>query len=73
MKFWGIHRELAVKALEQMRGDDLTRARSAFRHMTTHQLVQPHPETGISPAEELAALGKREIQIDAAIDWLRGL
>lgn len=65
------HKQLAIRALEQMRGDDLARARLSFRGMTPEQMKQPFGQSGKSHAEILSEYERYEAQINAAIHWVK--
>jgi hypothetical protein len=47
-------KQLALSALESKRGDDLFRARNAFKNMTPKQMQEQHGESGRTRAEILA-------------------
>jgi hypothetical protein len=64
------HRALAIKALRQMAGDDLYRARVAFAGYTPEQMSEPHGESGQTRAAILAGYELREANVKAAIAWL---
>lgn len=65
------HQQLAIKALEQMRGDDLVRARLAFRGMTAEQMKQEYGRSGQSCAQILAGYEAHDAKVHAAIAWVR--
>jgi len=65
------HKELAIQALQMMKGDDLYRARSAFRNMTPEQMKEDHGFSGKSRAQILADYEAHEARVDAAINWVR--
>lgn len=64
-------RFLAVEALEQMRGDDVHRARTRFRGMPPEQLNEPYGQSGKTCAQILAEYEAHSARIDAAIAWVR--
>jgi hypothetical protein len=64
------HKQLAIKALEQMRGDDLYRARSAFRNCTPKEMGEKYGTSSQTRAEILAGHEAHESKINAAIAWL---
>ncbi len=64
------HYQTCVQALEQMRGDDLYRARLAFKGMTEHQMQQLHGASGKTRAQVLAGYEAHDAKIGAALKWL---
>lgn len=68
-----MHKELALQALISSRGDDLYRARSAFRNMTPEQMQEMHGSSGQTRLEILQMYEEHDSAVQAAIDWLRGL
>lgn len=65
------HKKLALRALENLRGDDLERARSAFRNCTSAQMQEQYGQSGKTRAEILADYEADRAKINAAIDWLK--
>lgn len=65
------HKELAMRALSAMRGDELPRARAAFRNFTPLQMQEPHGQSGETRAQILADYELHEARIQAAIDWVK--
>lgn len=65
------HKELALRALEQMRGDDLYRARVAFRGLSAEQMQEQHGQSEQTRAELLASYEAHEAKVTAAIKWLK--
>lgn len=65
------HKKLAIKALGYMMGDDLARARAAFRHYTPEQMQIQHGDSGKTRAEILAEYEAHEAKVKAAIDWVK--
>ena len=64
-------KQLAIKALENMRGDDLYRARAAFRHCTPKQMSELYGESGKTRTEIIAEYEAFEAKVNAAIDWVK--
>lgn len=64
------HQELAIQALQNMRGDDYSRAQRAFRDMTDEQMQQQHGESGRTRAEVLAGYEAEFRKVSAAIQWV---
>lgn len=65
------HKALAIKALEQMRGDDLPRARIMFAGKSKQQLQQQYGASERTCAEILSGCERHEKEIDAAIQWVQ--
>ena len=64
------HKNLAIKALEALRGDDLYRARAAFRRCTPDEMGMLYGESGMTRAALLASYEAHDAQVTAAIAWL---
>ena len=64
------HKQLAIRALSQMKGDNLARARSAFRNKTPEQMQEQYGQGGRTCAEILAEYESYEAEVDAAIAWV---
>ena len=64
------HKDLAINALRQMKGDDTARARAAFRGLTPEQMQQQHGQSGRTRAEILREYEEHDAKIDAAISWV---
>jgi hypothetical protein len=60
-------KQTILTALETYRGDDLYRARSAFRHCTHEELNSEYGQSGKTRAEIIAEYEAREAKINAAI------
>ncbi len=65
------HAQTAIYALEQMKGDNLARARAAFRGMTAKQLNEPHANAGMTRLEVLNGYETHDRKCDAAIAWIK--
>lgn len=65
------NREITIRALENMKGDDTYRAECAFLHFTPKQMDQPHGMSGKTRAEILAGYRAHDAQINAAISWVK--
>lgn len=63
--------QLTIRALENMKGDDLHRARRAFQGMTQSQMQEQHGQSGKTRAQILAGYEAHEDEINAAIAWVR--
>lgn len=64
------HKALALRALHNMLGDDLIRARNAFRGMSVEQMQQQHGMSGKTRSEILEVYEKHDAEVKAAIAWL---
>jgi len=64
-------KELAIKALENMKGDDLYRTQMAFRGMTQKQMQEQYGESGKTRSQILSDYQTREDRVNAAIAWVR--
>jgi hypothetical protein len=65
------HKELAIQALQNMKGDDSIRARAAFRGKTPEQMNQKYGQSGQTCAQILAGYEAHDAKMDAAIAWVR--
>ena len=63
--------DFIIRLLEIAKGDDLQRARFAFRHYSPEEMNKPHGESGKTRAEIIAAYEAHEAKIDSAIAWVR--
>lgn len=68
-----IHKALALQALHQILGDDLIRARNAFRGMSVEQMQQQHGLSGKTRAEILDVYEVHDAKVKAAIGWLESI
>lgn len=64
-------KELAIQALENMKSDDLYRARAAFRGMTSKQMQEQYGQSGKTREQIIADYEKHEDRVNAAIAWVR--
>jgi hypothetical protein len=64
-------REMAIEGLRRLGGDDIGRARLAFRGMTPEQMQQPFGDSGRTRAQVLADYEERGRDIEEAIAWVR--
>jgi len=67
------HKKLAIQALESVRGDDLYRARAAFRGLSAEEMGKQHGQSGKTRAEILRGYEEHETKINAALQWLRSI
>ncbi len=64
---------LAIRAVGNMRGDDLWRARSAFKGKSDAQMQEQWGQSGKTCAQILAEYEQHEAKCDACIAWLNTL
>lgn len=62
--------QLTIRALEQMRGDDLYRARAAFRNCTPVQMSEKYGQSDQTRAEILAGYEAHDAKVTAALFWV---
>jgi len=58
------------RALESFRGDDLYRARMAFKTRTPEQMQQPYGQSGQTCAQILEGYQQHDAAVNAALVWL---
>lgn len=63
-------KQLAIEALQQVRGDDYERAGRRFSRMSEVELDQPYGGSESTPRQILAEYAVRAARYDAAIEWL---
>jgi hypothetical protein len=63
-------KRLEISALEHMRGDNLRRARAAFRNCTPKEMGEQYGQSGKTRAEMLAEYEAHEAKVNAAIAWV---
>ncbi len=61
-------KQLAIHALENMKGDDLYRAKTAFRGL---DMTQQHGHSGKTRAEILDLYERSAAECDTAIAWVK--
>lgn len=62
--------QLAKQALEQMKSDDLYRAKASFKGMSSQQMNEQHGQSGKTRQQILDGYEKQNARIDAAISWV---
>jgi hypothetical protein len=67
------YKEMAIQALERMRGDDLYRARAAFSRKSPAEMNREYGMSGQTCAQILAGYEKRDAEVTAAIKWIEGV
>lgn len=65
------NKKTTLKALDQMRGDDLYRARSEFAEFTPAQMNEQHGQSGKTRAQILEEYEAHDAKVQAAMDWIR--
>lgn len=68
-----LSQKLAIQAVEQMRGDDLYRARMAFRGLTSKQMDEQFGQSGKTRRQILSEYELYDAKCNAAIGWLKTL
>lgn len=63
-------RELIRERLRSTLGDDLARARAAFRGMTPEEMQRQHGESGLTRAQVLAGYEDEDRAVREALAWL---
>lgn len=67
------HKDLVIRALVSMQGDDLARARRAFSGLSDFEMSQEYGSSGKTRAEILAEYEEHSEQISAAITWVKSM
>jgi hypothetical protein len=67
------HKDLAIRALQAAKGDDLLRARHAFKGFTPEQMEEQHGQSGKTRREILNEYQAHADKHDSAIAWLKGV
>ena len=66
------HQELAIKALLDMRGDDLERAKIVFAQYTPEQMAETLPGVIKQSRQDILNWNiDRAAKFDAAIEWIK--
>lgn len=65
------HKPLALQALEQMKGDDLYRAKSAFAGMSDELMDSLYHQSGKTCRQIITEYEQHEARIQAAMEWVR--
>lgn len=66
-----VHRELAIRALQQMKGDDLYRAEAAFRGLPPDEMKRQYGDSGKTRQQIIDEYRERNAKVDAAIEWVK--
>ena len=67
------HKQIAIQALQNMRGDNTARARAAFRGMSKPQMQEQYGQSGKTRAQILSDYETLDARIDAAIAWIKSI
>lgn len=66
------YQEIAIRALENSKGDDLERARRAYNGFTQEQMAVPYyGQSGKTRAQILVEYEAQRLEIIQAIAWVR--
>lgn len=65
------HTDFIIAALQLVRGDDLPRARRAFRNCTIEEMMLEYGESGRTRQEILDVYEEHDARVSAAIAWVR--
>ena len=65
------HQELAIRALENMKGDDLYRAKRAFSGYTPKEMQEQHGQSGQTRQQILDEYEAQNRKVDEAIAWVK--
>ena len=66
-------KQLAIKALEYLRSDDLPRVKRAFAGLSRVEMAEQYGDSGMSRAELLASYETIDAAITETIEWVRQL
>jgi hypothetical protein len=64
------HVQLAIHAISASKGDDLYRAKCAFRGFTPQRMKEPYAHSGKTPEQIIAEYEAHEARVNAAIAYL---
>lgn len=62
---------LAIRAMEQSMGDDLERAKSAFRNLSPQEMTQQYGHSGMTRQEIVDGYQRDRDERKEALEWLR--
>ena len=63
-------KEVIKSALRQHEGDDLERAKNAFRHCTQAQMQEEYGQSGKTRAQIVAEYEAHRAEVTTALSWL---
>ena len=64
-------KKFAIKAIEEVRGDNLARAKHAWSNLTDAEMQSEWGQSGRTPAFLMAGYEAHAKKCDAAIAWLK--
>lgn len=64
-------KEITLRALENYRGDDLYRARAAFRGLSDEEMGKQHGHSGKTRREIVDGYAEHDSAVEAAIAWVK--
>ena len=64
------HQKYVIQVLETVKGDDLYRARMAFKNLTMDQMNQEYGQSGKTCAQIIAEYEEHDARVNALIDWV---
>jgi len=67
------YKALAIHAVKSIQGDDLYRARAAFKYCTPEQMQEQHGQSGKTRAEVLAQYELHHKAAEETLAWLNSL
>jgi adenylosuccinate synthase len=67
------YQQLAIRALEYMKGDNYPRAKAVFRNYTPEQMQKQYGQSGSTCAQILEEYKQYEEEVDAAIKWVKSI
>ncbi len=67
------YKELALRGLRNLLGDDAYRAQLAFARFTEEEMNEQHGQSGKTRAQVLKEYKDHETDVKAAIEWLKGM
>lgn len=65
-----MHKNIILRGLQNLRGDDYERAKLAFGRMSDQQLDEPHGQSGMSRRELLNRYKAHKDEVESAIAWV---
>ena len=65
------HQDLAIRALQNMKGDDLYRAKRAFSGYTQREMQEQHGQGGKTRQQILDEYEAHNRRVDEAIAWVK--
>jgi hypothetical protein len=64
------NKELALRGLSYLRGDDLERARAAFRGLTSRQMQEQYGQSGQTRQQILDGYEQHAREVEGAVAWV---